>query len=101
VWSLSRVFLCALFGVLVGDTTTVPSSWPQLYGIAIPVEEVSRRDMPDEISRTWILTTRDHTHSMNDQRHSIDAIGGVHTSDYPRDQGTYQSLIAAAFGGTD
>jgi pimeloyl-ACP methyl ester carboxylesterase len=45
----------------------------------IPVEKVSRRDMPYEVSRTWILTLRDRTHSVKKQRASIEAIGGVQT----------------------
>jgi pimeloyl-ACP methyl ester carboxylesterase len=41
------------------------------------LERVSRRDMPD-VPRSWILTTRDRTHSAKEQRASIAAIGGVH-----------------------
>jgi hypothetical protein len=43
------------------------------------VEKTSRRDMPDEVPRTWILTLRDCTHSVKEQRASIEAIGGVQT----------------------
>ena len=43
----------------------------------IPVETVSRTDMPDEVPRTWILTLRDRTHPVGEQRASIEAIGGV------------------------
>ncbi len=45
----------------------------------LPVEKVSRRDMPDDVPRTWILTTRDRSLSVKSQRRSIDAIGGVQT----------------------
>jgi pimeloyl-ACP methyl ester carboxylesterase len=45
----------------------------------IPVEKVSRRGMPSEVPRTWILTKRDRTHSVKEQRASIEAIGGVQT----------------------
>jgi pimeloyl-ACP methyl ester carboxylesterase len=45
----------------------------------IPVERVSRRDMPDDVPRTWILTLRDRTHSAKEQHASIDALGGVQT----------------------
>jgi pimeloyl-ACP methyl ester carboxylesterase len=42
-------------------------------------ENVSRRGMPDDIPRTWILTLRDRALSTESQRRSIDAIGGVDT----------------------
>lgn len=45
----------------------------------LPVENVSRRDMPDEVPRTWILTTRDRSLSVRSQRRSIEALGGVQT----------------------
>ena len=45
----------------------------------IPVEPVSRIGMPDDVPRTWILTTRDRTHSTREQRASIKALGGVQT----------------------
>jgi pimeloyl-ACP methyl ester carboxylesterase len=45
----------------------------------IPMEKVRRLDIPDEVSRTWILTLRDHTHSEKEQRESIEALGGVQT----------------------
>jgi hypothetical protein len=35
--------------------------------------------MPTKVPRTWILTTRDRTHSVKEQRASIEAIGGVQT----------------------
>jgi hypothetical protein len=43
----------------------------------IPVEHVSRGEMPADVPRTWILTKRDRTHSPGEQRASINAIGGV------------------------
>jgi pimeloyl-ACP methyl ester carboxylesterase len=45
----------------------------------IPLEKVSRRGMPHDVPRTWILTLRDRTHSAKEQRASINAIGGVQT----------------------
>ena len=42
-------------------------------------EIVSRRAMPDEVPRTWILTLRDRALSVKAQRRSIEAIGGVQT----------------------
>jgi hypothetical protein len=35
--------------------------------------------MPTEVPRTWILTTRDRTHLVKEQRASFEAIGGVQT----------------------
>jgi pimeloyl-ACP methyl ester carboxylesterase len=40
-------------------------------------ENVSRRGMPDDVPRTWILTRRDRALSVKSQRKSIEAIGGV------------------------
>jgi pimeloyl-ACP methyl ester carboxylesterase len=45
----------------------------------IMAENVSRCDMPDEVPRTWILTTRDRPLSVKSQHRSIEAIGGVQT----------------------
>jgi pimeloyl-ACP methyl ester carboxylesterase len=45
----------------------------------IPAERVSRRGMPDEVPRTWILTTRDRALSAKAQHKCIDALGGVQT----------------------
>jgi pimeloyl-ACP methyl ester carboxylesterase len=45
----------------------------------IPVERVSRIGMPADVPRTWILTTRDRTHTRKEQRASIKALGGVQT----------------------
>lgn len=45
----------------------------------VMVEQVSRKSLPDNIHRTWILTLRDRTHPEGEQRASIDALGGVQT----------------------
>jgi hypothetical protein len=45
----------------------------------ILAQNVSRREMPDDIPRTWILTLRDRALSIESQRKGIDAIGGVQT----------------------
>jgi hypothetical protein len=45
----------------------------------ILAENVSREGMPDEVPRTWILTSRDRTISVKMQRKGIEAIGGVQT----------------------
>jgi pimeloyl-ACP methyl ester carboxylesterase len=42
-------------------------------------EKVSRRGMPDDIPRTWILTRRDRALAPKLQRKYIDALGGVQT----------------------
>jgi pimeloyl-ACP methyl ester carboxylesterase len=47
--------------------------------LRILTENVSRRDMPDDIPRTWILTTRDRALAPKLQRKYIDALGGVQT----------------------
>ncbi|OBH14992.1 alpha/beta fold hydrolase [Mycobacterium sp. E3247] len=47
--------------------------------ISIATEPVDRSDFPANVSRTWILTTRDRALSIASQRRSIDALGGVHT----------------------
>lgn len=43
----------------------------------LPIERVSRRGMSEDVPRTWILTLRDRTHTVKEQRASIEAIGGV------------------------
>ncbi len=43
------------------------------------IEKVSRRGMPDDIPRTWILTRRDRALTPKLQRKYIDALGGVQT----------------------
>lgn len=43
----------------------------------IPAENVDRSGMPDEVPRTWILTTRDRALSQKSQQASIAALGRV------------------------
>jgi pimeloyl-ACP methyl ester carboxylesterase len=43
----------------------------------IPAEPVDRSALPDEVPRTWILTTRDRALSKKSQQASIAALGGV------------------------
>jgi hypothetical protein len=47
--------------------------------LRILVETVSRRGMPDDIPRTWILTLRDRAISPKVQRKYIESLGGVQT----------------------
>jgi pimeloyl-ACP methyl ester carboxylesterase len=47
--------------------------------LRILTEKVSRRGMPDDIPRTWILTLRDRALSPKLQRGNIEALGGVQT----------------------
>jgi len=42
----------------------------------IPVEPMPRSEVTD-VPRTWIMTLRDRTHPVKEQRASIEAIGGV------------------------
>ena len=53
----------------------------KLYAESLRVlaENVSRRGMPDDISRTWILTLRDRALAPKLQRKNIEALGGVQT----------------------
>ncbi|ORV50480.1 esterase [Mycobacterium europaeum] len=44
----------------------------------IPAEPVDRSALPQDVRRTWILTTRDRALSVRSQRDSINALGGVH-----------------------
>lgn len=44
----------------------------------IPAEPVDRSGLPDDVPRTWILTTRDRALSQKSQHASIAALGGVH-----------------------
>lgn len=48
---------------------------------AIPIitEPVDRTDLPDDVPRTWIQTNKDRALSVNSQRTSIGALGGVGT----------------------
>lgn len=43
----------------------------------IGIEPVDRSDLPPEVPRTWLLTTRDRALSRKSQQRSIDALGGV------------------------
>jgi pimeloyl-ACP methyl ester carboxylesterase len=43
----------------------------------IPGERVDRSEMPDDVPRTWILTTRDRALSQKSQHASMAALGGV------------------------
>jgi pimeloyl-ACP methyl ester carboxylesterase len=45
----------------------------------IPAEPVDRSDLPADVPRTWILTTRDRALSVSSQEASIKALGGVQT----------------------
>ncbi|MBE1552098.1 pimeloyl-ACP methyl ester carboxylesterase [Mycobacterium sp. OAS707] len=45
----------------------------------IPGEPVERSALPDDVPRTWILTTRDRALSRKSQQASIAALGGVQT----------------------
>ena len=45
--------------------------------LRILTENVSRRGMPDDIPRTWILTLRDRALAPKLQRNNIEALGGV------------------------
>jgi pimeloyl-ACP methyl ester carboxylesterase len=47
--------------------------------LRILTEKVSRRGMPDDIPRTWILTRRDRALAPKVQRKYIEALGGVQT----------------------
>jgi pimeloyl-ACP methyl ester carboxylesterase len=47
--------------------------------LRILTEKVSRRGMPDDIPRTWILTLRDRALAPKVQRKYVEALGGVHT----------------------
>lgn len=45
----------------------------------IGAEPVDRSDLPGDVPRTWILTTRDRALSVASQQASIEALGGVQT----------------------
>ncbi|MFZ0204865.1 MAG: hypothetical protein WAL59_01840, partial [Roseiarcus sp.] len=47
--------------------------------LRILTEKVSRRGMPDEVPRTWILTQLDRAVAPKVQRKYIEALGGVST----------------------
>ncbi|BBU21143.1 alpha/beta fold hydrolase [Mycobacterium xenopi] len=46
--------------------------------VRIPAEPVDRSGLPDDVPRTWVMTTRDRALSVRSQRNSIAALGGVH-----------------------
>jgi pimeloyl-ACP methyl ester carboxylesterase len=52
----------------------------RLYAEAarIPAEAVDRSGFPDDVPRTWVLTTRDRALSQKSQHASMAALGGVH-----------------------
>lgn len=43
----------------------------------IPAQPVDRSDFPEDVPRTWVLTTRDRALSKKSQQASIAALGGV------------------------
>lgn len=47
--------------------------------VRILTEKMSRQEMPDDVSRTWILTRRDRALAPKVQRKYIEALGGVQT----------------------
>ena len=53
----------------------------RLHTEAMPIvaERVDRRLLPDDVPRTWIMTTCDRALSIRSQRKSIAALGGVQT----------------------
>lgn len=44
--------------------------------IGLVTEPVDRRQLPDPVPRTWVMTTRDRALSTRSQRRSIEALGG-------------------------
>jgi pimeloyl-ACP methyl ester carboxylesterase len=59
------------------DQTRLTMSKLHAESARIPAEPVDRHALPDEVPRTWILTTRDRALSVKSQRASIAALGGV------------------------
>ena len=57
-------------------TFTLSRLYPE--SARIPAEPVDRSSLPGDVRRTWILTTRDRALSVQSQRDSINALGGVH-----------------------
>lgn len=45
----------------------------------VPAEPVDRSRLPEDVPRTWVLTTRDRALSVRSQHDSIEALGGVST----------------------
>ena len=58
-------------------------------------EKVTRRGMPDNVPRTWILTLRDRTHNVRTQFAGVEAIGGVQKTDSDRSRTDGQRAEAA------
>jgi pimeloyl-ACP methyl ester carboxylesterase len=58
-------------------TFTLSRLYPE--SVRIVTERADRRGLPDDVPRTWILTTRDRALSVRLQRDSIAAPGGVQT----------------------
>jgi pimeloyl-ACP methyl ester carboxylesterase len=56
---------------------TLSRQHPESVQMAMEVAE--RSDLPEDVARTWILTTRDRALSQRSQRRSIAALGGVQT----------------------
>jgi pimeloyl-ACP methyl ester carboxylesterase len=58
-------------------TFTLSRLYPE--SARIVAEPVDRGELPEDVPRTWILTTRDRALSVRSQLSSIDALGGVST----------------------
>lgn len=74
--------LLARFGYLNGvppDRRRFMTGKLHPESLRILTEKVSWRGMPDDIPRTWILTTRDRAIAPKLQRKNIEALGGVQT----------------------
>jgi len=56
-------------------TFTLARLYPE--SARIPAEPVDHSNLPRDVTRTWILTTRDRALSVQSQRNSIGALGGV------------------------
>ncbi len=74
--------LLARFGYLNGVPShrrrfMIGKLYPE--SLRLLTEKISRRGMPEDIPRTWILTLRDRALSPKLQRTYIEAIGGVQT----------------------
>jgi hypothetical protein len=59
------------------DQTRLTMSKLHAESARIPAERVDRSELPDDVPRTWILTTRDRALSTKSQHASIAALGGV------------------------
>ena len=88
-WSLEATILEVVPGGQSGTVEDVNGGRPPEYsadaaaipgleaGSQVMLEKVSRQGMPDTVTRTWILTSRDRMHPRREQRASIEAPGGV------------------------